>query len=84
MTSPSRRKTPGSGKRGRALAAFDAGYGAGLLARTIGQKKAKEIWFLCRQYDAQAALDMGLVNTVVLVDELQGRGREVGAGDAGS
>jgi naphthoate synthase len=59
------------GQTGPRVGSFDAGYGAGLLARTIGQKKAKEIWFLCRQYDAQAALDMGLVNTVVPVDELQ-------------
>ncbi|MFT4040258.1 MAG: 1,4-dihydroxy-2-naphthoyl-CoA synthase [Thermomicrobiales bacterium] len=59
------------GQTGPRVGSFDAGYGAGLLARTIGQKKAKEIWFLCRQYDAQAALDMGLVNTVVPVDQLQ-------------
>jgi naphthoate synthase len=59
------------GQTGPRVGSFDAGYGAGLLARTVGQKKAKEIWFLCRQYDAQAALDMGLVNTVVPVDELQ-------------
>jgi naphthoate synthase len=59
------------GQTGPRVGSFDAGYGAGLLARTVGQKKAKEIWFLCRQYDAQAALDMGLVNTVVPVAELQ-------------
>lgn len=59
------------GQTGPRVGSFDAGYGAGLLARTVGQKKAKEIWFLCRQYDAQAALDMGLVNAVVPVDELQ-------------
>jgi naphthoate synthase len=59
------------GQTGPRVGSFDAGYGAGLLARTVGQKKAKEIWFLCRQYDAQAALDMGLVNTVVPVGELQ-------------
>jgi len=59
------------GQTGPRVGSFDAGYGTGLLARTVGQKKAKEIWFLCRQYDAQAALDMGLVNTVVPVDELQ-------------
>lgn len=59
------------GQTGPRVGSFDAGYGAGLLARTIGQKKAKEIWFLCRQYDAQAALDMGLVNTVVPVDQVQ-------------
>jgi naphthoate synthase len=59
------------GQTGPRVGSFDAGYGAGLLARTVGQKKAKEIWFLCRQYDAQQALDMGLVNTVVPVDRLQ-------------
>lgn len=59
------------GQTGPRVGSFDAGYGAGLLARTVGQKKAKEIWFLCRQYDAQEALAMGLVNTVVPVDELQ-------------
>ena len=59
------------GQTGPKVGSFDAGYGAGLLARTVGQKKAKEIWFLCRQYDAQQALSMGLVNTVVPVDELQ-------------
>jgi naphthoate synthase len=59
------------GQTGPRVGSFDAGYGAGLLARTVGQKKAKEIWFLCRQYDAQQALAMGLVNTVVPVDRLQ-------------
>ena len=59
------------GQTGPRVGSFDAGYGAGLLARTVGQKKAKEIWFLCRQYDAQQALEMGLVNTVVPVDRLQ-------------
>src|SRR5215203_3292668 len=59
------------GQTGPRVGSFDGGYGAGLLARTIGQKKAKEIWFLCRQYDAQAALDMGLVNTVVPLDRLE-------------
>jgi naphthoate synthase len=49
----------------------DGGYGAGLLAAHVGQKKAREIWFLCRQYDAQEALDMGLVNAVVSVKELE-------------
>ena len=53
------------------VGSFDGGYGAGLLAAHIGQKKAREIWFLCRQYDAQEALDMGLVNTVVPVAELE-------------
>ncbi|CAA9265102.1 MAG: Naphthoate synthase [uncultured Acidimicrobiales bacterium] len=59
------------GQTGPRVGSFDGGYGAGLLARTVGQKKAKEIWFLCRQYDAQAALDMGLVNTVVPLDQLE-------------
>ena len=59
------------GQTGPRVGSFDAGYGAGLLARTVGQKKAKEIWFLCRQYDAGQALAMGLVNTVVPVDRLQ-------------
>jgi naphthoate synthase len=59
------------GQTGPRVGSFDGGYGAGLLARTIGQKKAKEIWFLCRQYDAQAALEMGLVNTVVPLDRLE-------------
>jgi naphthoate synthase len=59
------------GQTGPRVGSFDAGYGAGLLARTVGQKKAKEIWYLCRQYDANEAMAMGLVNTVVPVDELQ-------------
>ncbi|MGO9782713.1 MAG: enoyl-CoA hydratase-related protein, partial [Streptosporangiaceae bacterium] len=53
------------GQTGPKVGSFDGGYGSGLLARTIGLKRAKEIWFLCRQYDAQQALEMGLVNTVV-------------------
>jgi naphthoate synthase len=59
------------GQTGPKVGSFDGGYGAGLLAAHIGQKKAREIWFLCRQYDAQEALDMGLVNTVVPVSELE-------------
>jgi len=59
------------GQTGPMVGSFDGGYGAGLLAAHIGQKKAREIWFLCRQYDAQEALDMGLVNTVVPVNELE-------------
>ena len=59
------------GQTGPRVGSFDAGYGAGLLARTVGQKRAKEIWFLCRQYDARQAYDMGLVNTVVAVERLQ-------------
>ena len=59
------------GQTGPMVGSFDGGYGAGLLAAHIGQKKAREIWFLCRQYDAQEALEMGLVNTVVQVEELE-------------
>lgn len=59
------------GQTGPMVGSFDGGYGAGLLARHVGQKKAREIWFLCRQYDANEALEMGLVNTVVPVSELE-------------
>ena len=59
------------GQTGPMVGSFDGGYGAGLLAAHIGQKKAREIWFLCRQYDAAEALDMGLVNTVVPVADLE-------------
>lgn len=59
------------GQTGPKVGSFDAGYGTGVLARTVGIKKAKEIWFLCRQYNAQEALDMGLVNKVVPVEQLQ-------------
>ena len=59
------------GQTGPRVGSFDAGYGAGLLARVVGQKKAREIWFLCRQYDARQALDMGLVNAVVPLDRLE-------------
>lgn len=59
------------GQTGPKVGSFDGGYGAGLLARTIGLKKAKEIWFLCRQYDASEALAMGLVNTVVPLERLE-------------
>ncbi len=59
------------GQTGPMVGSFDGGYGAGLLARHVGQKKAREIWFLCRQYDAQEALEMGLVNTVVPLKELE-------------
>ena len=59
------------GQTGPRVGSFDGGYGAGLLARTVGLKKAKEIWFLCRQYSAQEALDMGLVNAVVPLDQLE-------------
>ena len=59
------------GQTGPMVGSFDGGYGAGLLARHVGQKKAREIWFMCRQYDAKEALEMGLVNTVVPVGELE-------------
>ena len=59
------------GQTGPKVGSFDGGYGSGLLARSVGQKKAREIWFLCEQYDAQAALDMGLVNTVVPLADLE-------------
>jgi naphthoate synthase len=59
------------GQTGPKVGSFDAGYGATLLARTVGHKKAREIWYLCRQYDAQQALDMGLVNTVVPLEKLE-------------
>jgi naphthoate synthase len=59
------------GQTGPKVGSFDGGYGAAYLADVVGPKKAKEIWFLCRQYDAQEALRMGLVNTVVPLDELE-------------
>jgi naphthoate synthase len=59
------------GQTGPKVGSFDGGYGSSLLARTIGLKRAKEIWFLCRQYDAQQALDWGLVNTVVPLADLE-------------
>ncbi len=58
------------GQTGPLVGSFDGGYGAGLLARTVGQKKAREIWYLCRQYDARQALDFGLVYAVVPLDRL--------------
>jgi naphthoate synthase len=59
------------GQVGPKVGSFDGGYGASVLSRLVGPKKAKEIWFLCRQYDAQQALDMGLINTVVPLDRLE-------------
>ena len=59
------------GQTGPRVGSFDGGYGAGLLARIVGQKKAREIWFLCRQYTAQQALAMGLVNAVVPLERLE-------------
>ncbi|MFH1842436.1 MAG: 1,4-dihydroxy-2-naphthoyl-CoA synthase [bacterium] len=59
------------GQTGPKVGSFDGGYGASYMARIIGQKKAREIWFLCRQYDAEQALQMGLVNQVVPYDQLE-------------
>jgi naphthoate synthase len=59
------------GQTGPRVGSFDGGFGASVLARNVGVKKAKEIWFLCRQYDAQEALAMGLVNAVVPLDDLE-------------
>ncbi|MGI8439278.1 MAG: 1,4-dihydroxy-2-naphthoyl-CoA synthase [Thermoleophilaceae bacterium] len=59
------------GQTGPKVGSFDGGYGSGLLARQVGQKRAREIWFLSRQYDARQALDMGLVNAVVPLDRLE-------------
>ena len=59
------------GQVGPKVGSFDGGFGAGYLARIVGQKKAREIWFLCKQYNAQEALDMGLVNHVVPYEELE-------------
>lgn len=59
------------GQTGPRVGSFDGGYGASYMARIVGQKKAREIWFLCRQYNAQQALDMGLVNCVVPLDQLE-------------
>jgi len=59
------------GQTGPRVGSFDAGYGTSHLARVVGHKKAREIWYLCRQYDAQQALDMGLVNTVVPLAQLE-------------
>jgi naphthoate synthase len=59
------------GQAGPRVGSFDGGYGIGLLARQIGEKRAKEVWFLCRQYDAETALSWGLVNAVVPLEELE-------------
>jgi len=59
------------GQTGPRVGSFDGGYGASYLARIVGQKKAREIWFLCRQYDAAQALEMGLVNAVVPLERLE-------------
>jgi naphthoate synthase len=62
------------GQTGPKVGSFDGGFGASYLARIVGQKKAREIWFLCRQYNAQQALEMGLVNCVVPVADLESEG----------
>ena len=62
------------GQTGPRVGSFDGGFGAGYLARVVGQRKAREIWFLCRRYGADEALDMGLVNAVVPLDQLQAEG----------
>lgn len=62
------------GQTGPKVGSFDGGFGSGYLARIVGQKKAREIWFLCRQYDAAAAEKMGLVNCVVPVEQLEAEG----------
>lgn len=59
------------GQTGPKVGSFDGGYGAGYLANIVGQKKAREIWYLCRQYNAQEALEMGLVNKVVPLEQLE-------------
>ncbi len=62
------------GQVGPRMGSFDGGFGSSYLARVVGQKKAREIWFLCRQYNAQQALEMGLVNAVVPVGQLEEEG----------
>jgi naphthoate synthase len=62
------------GQVGPKMGSFDGGFGSSYLARIVGQKKAREIWYLCRQYNAKEALDMGLVNTVVPIAELEAEG----------
>lgn len=62
------------GQTGPKVGSFDGGFGSSYLARIVGQKKAREIWYLCRQYNAQEALDMGLVNKVVPVEQLETEG----------
>jgi naphthoate synthase len=62
------------GQTGPKVGSFDAGLGSNFLAEVVGQKKAREIWYLCRQYNAQEARDMGLINTIVPVDQLEAEG----------
>jgi len=62
------------GQTGPKVGSFDGGFGASYLARLVGQKKAREIWYLCRQYYAKEALEMGLVNSIVPVEQLEDEG----------
>jgi naphthoate synthase len=62
------------GQTGPRVGSFDGGFGSSYLASIVGQKKAREIWYLCRQYNAQQALEMGLVNTVVPYEQLEAEG----------
>ena len=62
------------GQTGPKVGSFDAGFGSGFLARVVGQRKAREIWFLCRQYGAEEALDMGLVNAITPLNDLEAEG----------
>jgi naphthoate synthase len=62
------------GQTGPIVGSFDAGFGSSYLARIVGQKKAREIWYLCRQYSAQEALQMGLINKIVPLDQLEDEG----------
>jgi naphthoate synthase len=59
------------GQTGPKVGSFDGGYGSGLLARTIGQKRSREVWYTCRQYGAEQAFDWGLVNAVVPIEDLE-------------
>jgi naphthoate synthase len=70
-TSPSQPTTPCSVRPAPRVGSFDGGYGSAYLARMVGQKKAREIWFLCRKYTAQEALAMGMVNAVVPYERLE-------------
>ena len=72
----------GFGQTGPRVGSFDAGFGASYMARIVGQKKAREIWYLCRQYNATEAFDMGLVNKVVPVENLEKEGMDRLCGDS--
>ena len=62
------------GQTGPRVGSFDAGFGSSYLARLVGQRKAREIWFLCRQYNSKEALAMGLVNAITKIEELEAEG----------